>query len=51
MRERDSTKQVRGSVEEVILAVKALVEGSESWESVWGRMKRVGEEVEGKGGE
>ncbi|KAF3226492.1 Glycine--tRNA ligase 1, mitochondrial [Orbilia oligospora] len=32
LRERDTTKQVRGSVDEVLAHLKALVEGHETWE-------------------
>jgi glycyl-tRNA synthetase len=38
LRERDTTKQVRGSEEEVVAAVKGLVEGSETWENVLGSL-------------
>ncbi|KAF3922277.1 hypothetical protein ABW20_dc0105006 [Dactylellina cionopaga] len=34
LRERDTTKQVRGSVEEVLDALKKVVEGAETWEDV-----------------
>ena len=34
LRERDSTKQVRGSLEEVVLAVAGMVGGREDWEEV-----------------
>lgn len=34
LRERDSTKQVRGTEEEVVKVVKGMCEGSESWADV-----------------
>ncbi|KAF1982446.1 glycyl-tRNA synthetase [Aulographum hederae CBS 113979] len=38
LRERDSTKQVRASEDEVVEAVKSLVEGAETWEDVTKRL-------------
>lgn len=38
LRERDSTKQVRASEDDIIAAVKALVDGEESWEEVSKRL-------------
>ena len=39
LRERDSTKQVRGSEDEVVAAVKGMCEGLETWEGVGRRLK------------
>ncbi|OCL09194.1 glycyl-tRNA synthetase [Glonium stellatum] len=38
LRDRDSTKQVRASQDEVIAAIKSLVEGQETWEDVFKRL-------------
>jgi len=38
LRERDSMKQVRGDVDEVVRAVAAMVEGRETWAEVAARM-------------
>jgi glycyl-tRNA synthetase len=38
LRERDTTKQVRGSEEEVLTALKNLCDGRESWEDVLKRL-------------
>lgn len=38
LRERDSTAQIRGSEDEVVLAVRNLVDGTESWEKVFQRL-------------
>ncbi|KIW57362.1 glycine-tRNA ligase [Exophiala xenobiotica] len=38
LRERDSTKQVRASEDEIIAAVKSLVEGADTWEQVAKRL-------------
>lgn len=38
LRERDSTLQVRGSEDEVVQAVKNLVDGTESWDQIAGRL-------------
>lgn len=37
LRDRDSTKQVRASQDEIIAAIKSLVEGQETWEEVFKR--------------
>ncbi|KAK4137513.1 class II aaRS and biotin synthetase [Trichocladium antarcticum] len=42
LRERDSMVQVRGSEDEVVMAIRALVEGTETWEQVVGRMAVFG---------
>ena len=42
LRERDSMAQVRGSEEEVVAAVRNLVDGVETWEVVMGRLAVVG---------
>ena len=38
LRDRDSTKQVRASLDEIIAAIKSLVEGQETWEQVFKRL-------------
>jgi glycyl-tRNA synthetase len=38
LRERDSTKQVRASEDEIIAAIKSLIDGKENWEQVAGRL-------------
>ena len=38
LRDRDSTKQVRASLEEIIDAIFKMVKGKESWESVAKRL-------------
>ena len=38
LRDRDSTSQVRASDEEIIQAIKALVEGEQTWEDVKKRL-------------
>lgn len=38
LRERDSTKQVRASQEEIFNAVKSLINGEETWEDVFARL-------------
>jgi len=38
LRDRDTTKQVRASEDEIIQAVKALVDGEETWEDVRKRL-------------
>ncbi|KAL4805994.1 hypothetical protein BDV18DRAFT_152599 [Aspergillus unguis] len=38
LRDRDSTKQVRASEEEILQALKSLVEGEETWEDVRKRL-------------
>ncbi|AEO64354.1 uncharacterized protein THITE_2110427 [Thermothielavioides terrestris NRRL 8126] len=42
LRERDSMVQVRGSEDEVVMAIKGLVEGTETWEQVTARMEIFG---------
>jgi len=42
LRERDSMVQVRGQEEDMVMTVKALVEGSETWEQVAKRMDVFG---------
>jgi glycyl-tRNA synthetase len=39
LRERDSMIQVRGSEDEVVAAIKGLVDGSETWDEVMRKMK------------
>lgn len=46
LRERDSMVQVRGSEEEVVAAVRGLVDGSETWEQVAARMVVFGGQEE-----
>ncbi|OOF92242.1 hypothetical protein ASPCADRAFT_210661 [Aspergillus carbonarius ITEM 5010] len=47
LRDRDSTKQVRASEDEIAQAIKALVEGEETWEDVRQRLPEfTGQEVE-----
>ncbi|KAI9719122.1 MAG: Glycine--tRNA ligase 1, mitochondrial [Candelaria pacifica] len=38
LRDRDSTKQVRASEDEICAAVKSIVEGNETWEDVFKRL-------------
>ena len=38
LRERDSTKQVRASESDICSAIKALVEGAETWEETFKRL-------------
>ncbi|KAK5277103.1 Glycine--tRNA ligase 1, mitochondrial, partial [Exophiala xenobiotica] len=38
LRERDSTKQVRASEDEIIAVVKSLVDGADTWEQVAKRL-------------
>lgn len=38
LRERDSTEQVRGSVDDIMKAIVNLVDGAETWEQVSGRL-------------
>ncbi|KAL4955427.1 glycyl-tRNA synthetase [Aspergillus filifer] len=40
LRERDSTKQVRASQEDILCAVRGLVTGLESWDSVFSRLPK-----------
>lgn len=46
LRERDSMVQVRGSEDDVVMAIKGLVEGNETWEDVMGRMEVFGGQEE-----
>lgn len=47
LRDRDSTKQVRASEDEILQAVKSLVEGDETWEDVRKRLPEfTGQEVD-----
>jgi glycyl-tRNA synthetase len=47
LRDRDSTKQVRASVDEICAAIKSLAEGEETWESVSKRLPAFeGQEVD-----
>ncbi|RDW61897.1 glycine--tRNA ligase [Aspergillus mulundensis] len=47
LRDRDSTKQVRASQEEILQALKSLVEGEETWEDVRKRLPEfTGQEVD-----
>lgn len=38
LRERDSTRQVRASEDDILAAVKSLVDGFETWEDVFKRL-------------
>jgi len=47
LRDRDSTKQVRASEDEVCAAIKSLVEGEETWEDIMKRLPMFeGQEVD-----
>lgn len=47
LRERDSTKQVRATEDEIVQAVKSLVEGDETWQDIQKRLPEfTGQEVE-----
>lgn len=47
LRERDSTKQVRATEDEIVQALKTLVEGEETWEDVCKRLPEfTGQEIE-----
>lgn len=47
LRERDSTKQVRANEEEILQAIKSLVDGVEVWEEVQKRLPEfTGQEVD-----
>ncbi|RAL05628.1 glycine--tRNA ligase [Aspergillus ibericus CBS 121593] len=47
LRDRDTTKQVRASEDEIAQAIKSLVEGEETWEDVRKRLPEfTGQEVE-----
>ncbi|KAJ0423408.1 hypothetical protein BJY00DRAFT_299634 [Aspergillus carlsbadensis] len=46
LRDRDSTKQVRASEDEILQALKSLVEGEETWEDILKRLPEfTGQEV------
>jgi glycyl-tRNA synthetase len=40
LRDRDSMRQLRSSTEEIIAAVKSLVEGQETWSEVSARLPK-----------
>lgn len=47
LRDRDSTKQVRASEDEILQALKSLVEGEETWEDIRKRLPEfTGQEVD-----
>jgi len=47
LRERDSTNQIRASEDDIVGAVKAMCEGRETWEDVYGRLPHfMGQNVE-----
>ena len=47
LRDRDSTKQVRASEDEILQALKSIVDGDETWEDVRKRLPEfTGQEVE-----
>ncbi|KAL2848485.1 hypothetical protein BJY01DRAFT_211853 [Aspergillus pseudoustus] len=47
LRDRDSTKQVRASEDEILQALKSLVEGEETWEDILKRLPEfIGQEVD-----
>ncbi|KAL3445199.1 hypothetical protein BJX65DRAFT_151835 [Aspergillus insuetus] len=47
LRDRDSTKQVRASEDEILQALKSLVEGEETWEDILKRLPEfTGQEVD-----
>lgn len=47
LRDRDSTKQVRASEDEILQALKSLVEGDETWEDIRKRLPEfTGQEVD-----
>jgi Glycyl-tRNA synthetase (class II) len=47
LRDRDTTKQVRASEDEILQAVKSLVDGEETWEDIRKRLPEFsGQEVE-----
>lgn len=50
LRERDTTKQVRGTVEEVLSTLKRLVDGSETWDETLTKLPVFeGQEVDAEG--
>jgi glycyl-tRNA synthetase len=38
LRERDSTRQVRASIDEIIASIKSLVDDAETWDDVFKRL-------------
>ena len=47
LRDRDTTKQVRSTADEICKAVKSLVDGDETWDDVKNRLPEfVGQEIE-----
>lgn len=47
LRDRDSTKQVRASEDDILQAIKSLTDGEESWEDIAKRLPEfTGQEVE-----
>lgn len=47
LRDRDTTKQVRASEEEILRAIKSLVDGDETWADILQRLPEfTGQEVE-----
>ena len=47
LRDRDTTKQVRASEDEILQAIKSLVDGVETWEDIRKRLPEfTGQEVE-----
>lgn len=47
LRDRDSTKQVRASEDEITQAIKSLVDGDETWEDIRQRLPEfTGQEVD-----
>lgn len=47
LRDRDSTKQVRASEDEITQAIKSLVDGDETWEDIRKRLPEfTGQEVD-----
>lgn len=47
LRDRDTTKQVRASEDEILQAVKSLVDGEETWEDIRKRLPEfTGQDIE-----
>lgn len=47
LRDRDTTKQVRASEDEILEAIKSLVDGDETWEDIRKRLPEfTGQEVD-----
>lgn len=47
LRDRDTTKQVRASEDEIVEALKSMVEGEETWEDIRKRLPEfTGQEVD-----